>query len=69
MRRTALALAALSLPLIAAPARAGVVEVTPSSPWNVDFAENKCRLARFFGEGKTGTCCSSSSTGPMPGSD
>lgn len=52
MRRTALALAALSLPLIAAPARAGVVEVTPSSPWNVDFAENKCRLARFFGEGE-----------------
>lgn len=23
----------------------------PSSPWNVDFGETKCRLARFFGEG------------------
>lgn len=50
MRRTCLALAALSLPLAAAPARADVVELAPSSPWNVDFAENKCRLARFFGD-------------------
>ncbi len=52
MRRTALAVAALSLPLIAAPARAGVVEIAPAGPWNVDFAEEKCRLARLFGEGE-----------------
>lgn len=51
MRRTVLALAALPA-LLAAPARAEPVEIAPSSPWNVDFGENKCRLARFFGEGE-----------------
>lgn len=27
------------------------VEIAPSSPWNVDFGADKCRLARIFGEG------------------
>lgn len=48
MRRALLALTALSA---AVPAQATPVVLTPSSPWNVDFGENKCRLARFFGEG------------------
>lgn len=52
MRRTMLALAAFSTALAAAPARAEVVEIAPSSPWNIDFGETKCRLARFFGEGE-----------------
>lgn len=51
MRRSVLALAALSTAL-AAPASAEVVEIAPSSPWNVDFAPEKCRLARLFGEGE-----------------
>ncbi len=53
MRRTILAFAALSLslPLPAAAKEARVTEIAPSSPWNVDFAENKCRLVRLFGEG------------------
>jgi len=35
-----------------AQADAGPVVLSPSSPWNVDFAPNKCRLARLFGEGE-----------------
>lgn len=52
MRRTILALAAVSTVLISAPALAEPVEIKPSSPWNADFGENRCRLARFFGEGE-----------------
>ena len=56
MRRTMLALAApvtaFAITLAATPAQAEVVEVAPSSSWNIDFGENKCRLARFFGEGE-----------------
>lgn len=48
MRRAILALAALTT---AFPAQAAPVVVQPSSPWNVDFAEDKCRLTRTFGEG------------------
>ncbi|MDP4605890.1 MAG: energy transducer TonB [Erythrobacter sp.] len=51
MRPTLLTLAALSTALTATPAQAEVVEIAPSSPWNVDFGATKCRLARFFGEG------------------
>lgn len=40
-----------SLPVIASAADDPVV-LTPSSQWNVDFAPNKCRLARTFGEGE-----------------
>lgn len=39
--------------LAASPARAAdqaAVILKPSSPWNVDFAEDKCRLLRTFGE-------------------
>ena len=51
MRRTILALAALATTITATPAQAKVVEIAPSSPWNIDFGETKCRLARIFGEG------------------
>lgn len=51
MRPVILALAALSTALTATPAQAKVVEIAPSSPWNVDFGATRCRLARFFGEG------------------
>lgn len=63
MRRTLLALAALTT-LVAAQLQAQPVPVdiaalpdtkrlAPSSPWNLDFAENKCRLQRVFeNEGK-----------------
>ncbi|MBU7579844.1 MAG: TonB family protein [Porphyrobacter sp.] len=49
MRRTLLALAALSA---AVPAHAAPVVLTPSGQWNVDFADEKCRLIRTFGEGE-----------------
>jgi TonB family protein len=49
MRRTLLALAALSA---AIPAHAAPVVLTPSTQWNVDFADEKCRLIRTFGEGE-----------------
>lgn len=52
MRRVIMTLALMSAALTAAPVSAEVVEIAPSSPWNVDFAENKCRLARLFGEGE-----------------
>lgn len=45
----------ISLALVAsAPAQAEKPDVVlePSSPWNVDFGDTKCRLARFFGEGE-----------------
>ena len=51
MRRTILALSALAITLAATPAQAKVVEIAPSSSWNLDFGETKCRLARVFGEG------------------
>lgn len=48
---TALA-ATLATALAAMPAQAKVVEIAPSSSWNLDFGETKCRLARIFGEGE-----------------
>lgn len=51
MRRILTPLACLAM-LAAAPARAEPVVIQPSSPWNVDFGDDKCRLARFFGEGE-----------------
>lgn len=51
MRHAILALATVSA-LIASPVRAEPVVIQPSSPWNVDFAEDKCRLSRLFGEGE-----------------
>lgn len=47
MRRAVLALAALSA---AAPASAAPVVLAPSSPWNVDLVDNRCRLTRSFGD-------------------
>lgn len=51
MRRILTPLACLAV-LAAAPSRAEPVVIQPSSPWNVDFGDDKCRLARFFGEGE-----------------
>lgn len=52
--RISLLTVGLALPatLAAAPLQAKVVEIAPSSPWNLDFGETKCRLARVFGEGE-----------------
>lgn len=52
MRRTALVLAALSSALAAVPTQAEPVVLKPSSPWNVDFAADQCRLTRLFGTGE-----------------
>lgn len=53
MRMWSLALLAIAPSALAAfPANADTVAVTPSTPWNVDFAEDRCRLARLFGEGE-----------------
>jgi TonB family protein len=51
MRRTILALAALSTALLAAPVHAKPVVLKPSSPWNVDFGKDRCRLTRLFTDG------------------
>lgn len=51
MRRSVLALSAVSLVLSAAPLTAETIEVAPSGPWNVDFGEERCRLTRTFGQG------------------
>jgi TonB family protein len=52
MRRTFLALAALSTAVSAVPAQAKTVTLKASSPWNVDFGEERCRLTRLFTDGK-----------------
>ncbi len=46
-------LLALVAALITAPQAASAEPVTikPSSPWNLDYGEARCRLARVFGEG------------------
>jgi len=38
--------------LLASGAQAKRLDVEPSSSWNVDFGIEKCRLARYFGEGE-----------------
>lgn len=52
MRRTFLALAALSTALATAPAQAAKEVLTSNSGWNVDFGEDQCRLTRVFGTGE-----------------
>jgi TonB family protein len=52
MRYAVLAIAALSCSLSAAPALAETQSLAPNGPWAVDFAEDKCRLVRMFGEGE-----------------
>lgn len=50
MRRILPVIAALPA-LLAAPAQADPTVLKPQSPWNVDFGEDRCRLARLFGDG------------------
>lgn len=52
MRRTVLALVALSTALVSSPALAEPIVLKASSPWRVDFGEDACRLIRVFGEGR-----------------
>ena len=52
MRRTILAITALATTLATPAQAAEPVVLKPGSPWNVDFAEDKCRLNRLFGEGE-----------------
>ncbi|MBA3863124.1 MAG: hypothetical protein C0517_04180 [Erythrobacter sp.] len=52
MRRTILAFTALTAALVSTSAQAETVVLKPSSPWNVDFGVDKCRLVRLFGEGE-----------------
>lgn len=53
MRRTLIAalIAALAWPVAPAHGR-GVTQLQPATPWVLDYAEESCRLARNFGEGK-----------------
>ena len=51
MRCSVVALSAVSLILSAAPLSAETIEVAPSSPWNIDFGDERCRLTRTFGQG------------------
>src|SRR5579884_2300647 len=53
MRLSAFLACASAAPVIIAASEP--VRLQPSSPWNVDYAENSCRLIRTFGEGKTRT--------------
>ena len=40
------------------------VRLQPSSPWDVDYGENSCRLIRTFAEGKEKTVLVFESAGP-----
>jgi len=53
MRRAILAFTALTAALVSTPAQAEAVVLAPSSAWNLDYAEDKCRLIRKFGSGDT----------------
>lgn len=48
-------LAAAAAAVIASGAQAEEVVLKPTSKWHLDYAENKCRLARTFGEGERKT--------------
>ncbi|WP_379923079.1 energy transducer TonB [Erythrobacter sp. R86502] len=52
MRNVIFAVAAIGSALAHVPASAEQVVLQPASRWNVDFAQNKCRLVRLFGDGK-----------------
>lgn len=62
--RTSLLLVAALAACAAAPASAKEVVLEPSSPWNVDYGEERCRLARLFGEGKDKTILYMDQWGP-----
>jgi hypothetical protein len=49
MRVSSIVVCAGLAPLLIA---ASPLRLQPSSPWDVDYAENSCRLMRSFGEGK-----------------
>lgn len=58
-------LAVLAATLGAQPVLAdGPVLLEPSSPWNVDYGAEKCRLARLFGEGEDKTLLFMDQWGP-----
>ena len=46
------------------PASAQEVVIEPSTPWNVDYGEEKCHLARLFGEGEEQTLLFMDQWGP-----
>lgn len=52
MRRAILAMLALTLVPGTTLAAAEPVVLKPASPWNVDFATDRCRMQRLFGEGE-----------------
>ena len=45
-------LAVNAVPALAGKDKNAPIVLEPSSPWNVDFGDEKCRLARMFGEGE-----------------
>jgi hypothetical protein len=48
-------------------AQDGAITLSPSSPWQVDYADKSCRLLRTFGNGESDTLLSI--TGSDPGGD
>lgn len=63
MRSLGLGMVALALAGQAAAADEPLV-LKPTSNWQVDYAEDKCRLARKFGEGDTLTVVMFEQDGP-----
>ncbi len=57
---TACTIACLSAPVLAAK---DVVELQPSTSWNIDYGETKCTLQREFGEGELRTTLQLEQTG------
>jgi len=62
MRWTSLVACAAMAPLCIAATQP--VRLQPTSPWDVDYAENSCRLIRVFGEGKSETKLAFESAAP-----
>lgn len=62
---SAAALAFSSVAFIApASAKYTTIALEPSTPWNVDYGAEKCRLARIFGEGENKTILFMEQWGP-----
>ena len=53
-----LVILALATPTLAAAAAPAPLALKPTSAWQVDYADERCRLGRQFGEGKQTVCCS-----------
>jgi TonB family protein len=51
MRTAISGLVVLSTALAATPAHADPIVLEPTTPWNLDYAQDKCRLIRTFGSG------------------